>query len=355
MTLGIAAQWFAFVAFSLIGLAGALGMATTMSMFRSGIFLMASFLGVAGLFILLSADLLSLLQIMMYIGGMLVMILFMVLFSHDPGGAMMAAMKMARLEKFFSLGIKPMRMDHGGSESHEQDEGNDHQSEGHHQENGGEQHEEHRSHGEKHQHQRAHHEQQAGKGDGDGQGGHGEHGGHEEQGGHGGMDMSMTTPVKRHAAVLAALMGLLLVGLLLARPNWAVMDATPNPNSAQQVGSLLMGKYMMAFEGAGLLILLGIFGAVWLARPGEHPGTESRDAPVAEDGQPASLREDRLQPIVPGRRRLSVLVPHDIHADRDGDHELADVPEESAADKEQPSEHPHHEQDEHNQHSQHKT
>lgn len=44
-------------------------MTMTMSMFRSGVFLMASFIGVAGLFILLSADLIGLLQVMMYVGG----------------------------------------------------------------------------------------------------------------------------------------------------------------------------------------------------------------------------------------------------------------------------------------------
>ena len=89
---------------------GALGMTTTMSMFRSGIFLMASFIGVAGLFILLSADLIGLLQIMMYIGGMLVMILFMLLFSMDPGGAMMAGMEMSPVERLFSRGLKPQTM-----------------------------------------------------------------------------------------------------------------------------------------------------------------------------------------------------------------------------------------------------
>ena len=84
MILGATAQVFAFALLSLIAILGALGMATTMSMFRSGIFLMASFIGVSGLFILLSADLLGLLQIMMYIGGMLVMVLFMVLFMNGP-------------------------------------------------------------------------------------------------------------------------------------------------------------------------------------------------------------------------------------------------------------------------------
>jgi len=106
------------VAFGLsafIAVAGALGVTTTMSMFRSGIFLMASFIGVAGLFILLSADLLSLLQIMMYIGGMLVMILFMVLFMPDPGGAMMAAMPgmMSPVERFFSRGLAQADLEGG--------------------------------------------------------------------------------------------------------------------------------------------------------------------------------------------------------------------------------------------------
>ncbi len=77
----------AFGVLAFVAVAGALGMTTTMSMFRSGIFLMASFIGVAGLFILLSADLIGLLQVMMYIGGFLIMILFMVLVMHDPGGA----------------------------------------------------------------------------------------------------------------------------------------------------------------------------------------------------------------------------------------------------------------------------
>ena len=64
-------------------------MTRTMSMVRSGIFLMGGFSALAGLFLLLSADLLASMQLMMYIGGMLVMILFMVKMSMDPGGAMM--------------------------------------------------------------------------------------------------------------------------------------------------------------------------------------------------------------------------------------------------------------------------
>ncbi len=233
MTLNLGVQWAAFGLFSLIAVLGALGMATTMSMFRSGIFLMSSFIGVAGLFILLSADLIGLLQVMMYIGGMLVMILFMLLFSVDPGGAMMAGMQMSPVERLFSLGLKPKDDQQQGEMDHP---GMDH-------------------------------------GDSD----------------MGGMDMSMVTPARPWAAVLGILVGAALVFLLLWRPSWPQSLATPDPDPARQVGTLLMGKYMMAFEGAGLLILLGIFGAVMLQRPGSHPSEEDRAALVTADENPTPI------------------------------------------------------------------
>lgn len=263
MTIVPLAQWFFFIVFAVIGITGALGMATTMSMFRSGIFLMASFIGVAGLFVLLSADLLGLLQIMMYVGGMLVMILFMVLFSNDPGGAVMADMEMSPIERFFTLGISSDEM--GGD--------------GHHQMNGeGE---------EENGDEESHDEQDGG------------HDGHD-----GGMDMadmSMTTPIKPVAAVLAGLVGVLLVGLLLARPAWPIAGTSPDPRSAQMVGSLLMGKYMIAFEGAGLLILIGIYGAVLVSRPGSHPDKGDRERPVAVDEAPPQVETDSLEPLVARR------------------------------------------------------
>jgi len=54
---------------------------------------MASFVALAGLFILLDADLLAAIQIMMNVGGMLIMVLFMVMIMMDPGGEMMWDMK----------------------------------------------------------------------------------------------------------------------------------------------------------------------------------------------------------------------------------------------------------------------
>lgn len=236
-------QWIAFAVLSFVAVAGAVGMTTTMSMFRSGIFLMASFFGVAGLFILLEADLLGLLTVMMYLGGMLVMILFMVLFGSDPGGAMMTShMKLPWLEKLFSAGLAHDRpaADTGGA------------AQGEHQ--------------------------------GDGQGS--EHG--DGGGGHG--DMSMFTELKRPAAVLALVIGGALVALIALRPAFGTSAARPASDSAAQIGELLMGKYMIAFEGAGLLILLGIFGAVYLQRPGRHPDPSARARlQAAVDAHPAPI------------------------------------------------------------------
>lgn len=258
-------QIIAFAVFAFVAIAGALGMTTTMSMFRSGIFLMASFIGVAGLFILLSADLIGMLQIMMYIGGMLVMILFMVLFMPDPGGAMMATMDMPLLERWFSKGLAPRGANHGGQNQH-------------------------------------HHKEHAithGKHDGDEIRGNGnQHSGnpHDEMD-MGGMDTSMVTPVRPLAAWLAVAVGVVLVGLLLLRPAWRIIDGMPDPDSARRVGHLLMEKYMIAFEGAGVLILIGIFGAVLLARPSSHPDDPSRSAKVGVDEKPEPIADDRLTPL----------------------------------------------------------
>lgn len=86
-------EWAIFLALSGVAVFTAAGMILTMSMYRAGLALMTSFVALAGLFVLLDADLLAAIQIMMNVGGMLVMVLFMVMFMLDPGGEMMWDMK----------------------------------------------------------------------------------------------------------------------------------------------------------------------------------------------------------------------------------------------------------------------
>jgi NADH-quinone oxidoreductase subunit J len=348
--LSVAAQWFAFGLFSLLAVLGGLGMATTMSMFRSGIFLMASFIGVAGLFILLSADLLGLLQVMMYIGGMLVMVMFMVLFMMDPGGSMMAGMKMSFVERFFSRGLAPEEDQEKTGEAHDDahtghpgmheahsesaDTASGAAEAGHnmqvHDMKGMGQHDM----GMPTDHA-AQSVSPAGANDMDTDGAHAMQGmagkempgadgpnqdssdqdmkgtemqqtpdssGHDtvmagqDTSGHdmdmGGMDMSMTTPARPWGIWLGVVIALGLGLLILFRPAWPTGLAGPlDPDSPRQIGNLLMSKYMIGFEGAGLLILLGIMGAVFIQRPGSHPSDPSRAAYVTADEQPATMLE----------------------------------------------------------------
>src|SRR6266700_358728 len=86
-------EWGIFLALSAVAIITAACMIITMSMYRAGLALMASFVALAGLFILLIADLLAAIQVMMNVGGMLVMVLFMVMIMMDPGGEMMWGMK----------------------------------------------------------------------------------------------------------------------------------------------------------------------------------------------------------------------------------------------------------------------
>ncbi len=356
MILSVAAQWFAFGLFSLLAVLGGLGMATTMSMFRSGIFLMASFIGVAGLFILLSADLLGLLQVMMYIGGMLVMVLFMVLFMPDPGGSMMAGMKMSFVERFFSRGLAPeqgrdqeetneMQMGESQEDAHSGHAGTQAKTHGAHSESiaadaGHSMHAQDMNEAGNHDMDMPEmqpgqampgHETHSMSGemrDMDLHGAHDMHqmpgpetpsadrpdqdmSGHDMKGmgmhqmsgtgsqnmsGHemdmGGMDMSMTTPARPWGIWLGLLIAAGLVLLLLLRPAWPTQLAGPlDPDSPRQIGNLLMSKYMIGFEGAGLLILLGIMGAVFIQRPGSHPSDPARTAYVTAGEQPAAMLE----------------------------------------------------------------
>jgi NADH-quinone oxidoreductase subunit J len=111
--------------------------------------------------------------------------------------------------------------------------------------------------------------------------------------------MSMFTAIKRPAAILGLLIAAALVALLLWRPNWPVVSILPDQNSPEHIGRLLMEKYMVAFEGAGLLILLGIFGAVLVQQPAKRPAAPDRERLQAGmDESPPPPVDDPLKPEV---------------------------------------------------------
>jgi len=116
-----------------------------------------------------------------------------------------------------------------------------------------------------------------------------------------GMDMAMTTPVRPWGVGLGVTMALGLVLMIVLRPAWPTDLAGPlDPDAPRQIGTLLMDKYMIGFEGAGLLILLGIVGAAFIQRAGHHPSVDARSAMVTTEAPPATIAE--LHPLPEGSR-----------------------------------------------------
>ncbi len=77
----------AFFIFSLIAVIGALLVVTTRRLFHSALALVLSFVGVAGLYILLEAEFLAALQILIYVGAIALLILFAIMLTRhlmDP-------------------------------------------------------------------------------------------------------------------------------------------------------------------------------------------------------------------------------------------------------------------------------
>lgn len=74
----------AFYVFSALTLIGALAVLLTRNVLYAAFFLLLTLLGVAGLFVLASADFLAIAQIMIYIGGVLVLVIFGVMLTHKP-------------------------------------------------------------------------------------------------------------------------------------------------------------------------------------------------------------------------------------------------------------------------------
>ncbi|QJW88329.1 NADH-quinone oxidoreductase subunit J [Spirosoma taeanense] len=74
----------AFYGFTALTLGGALAVLLTRNVLYAAFFLLLTLLGVAGLFVLASADFLAVAQIMIYVGGVLVLVIFGVMLTHKP-------------------------------------------------------------------------------------------------------------------------------------------------------------------------------------------------------------------------------------------------------------------------------
>src|SRR6266567_1396542 len=305
--------WIIFLSLSAVAVVTAAGMLLTMSMYRAGLALMASFVALAGLFILLNADLLAAIQIMMNVGGMLVMVLFMVMIMMDPGGEMMWGMK--RDMRIPGPGAFSMTMPRGRPP--EEEPGGEKEQPGSSQvsewtcpmhpevrqdqpgtcpkcgmnlvpaeEAAQEQRGRAMEDGDSSSHDmpmdhtppadNAHmsdHEMSMHNMDMSGSGHDMHMTGHSTNGSSMAprqyydtmVDMAMSTAQLPWAIALGALAAILLIILVILTP-WPLAAGGPTQDATTMVGELLLSRYMIGFEGAAFLILAGIAGAVILGK-----------------------------------------------------------------------------------------
>ena len=92
-----------FITFALITLLGALGMLLQKNIIVAGLFMVATFFGVAGLFVLLANPVAAALQIIVYSGAIMVLVLFviMMLNSHEEE----AAQSPRSVQRWLSLAV----------------------------------------------------------------------------------------------------------------------------------------------------------------------------------------------------------------------------------------------------------
>lgn len=80
-------QTIVFWALAAVTLLGALGVVLLRDMVRAALALVASFLGVAGLFLFLNAPFLGIVQVLIYVGAIAILITFAIMLTSDIGRA----------------------------------------------------------------------------------------------------------------------------------------------------------------------------------------------------------------------------------------------------------------------------
>ena len=72
-----------FIILSAVAVVGALGVVLNRPLFRSALFLVLSFVGVAGFYILLEVPLLAMVQLLIYVGAIAILIIFAIMLSRQ--------------------------------------------------------------------------------------------------------------------------------------------------------------------------------------------------------------------------------------------------------------------------------
>ena len=84
---------------------GALGVALSTNVVYSAMSLMATLLGASGLYVFLAADFVAVVQVLVYVGGILVLTLFAIMLTHQISEVQVSNRSVGRLPAFALVGI----------------------------------------------------------------------------------------------------------------------------------------------------------------------------------------------------------------------------------------------------------
>jgi NADH-quinone oxidoreductase subunit J len=80
-------QWLAFIILSLLTLGGGILVVADRNLFHGALWLLVSLFGVAGLFVMLSAPFLAAVQVLVYMGAIVILIIFAIMLTRRVMGA----------------------------------------------------------------------------------------------------------------------------------------------------------------------------------------------------------------------------------------------------------------------------
>lgn len=93
----------AFYLMAILAISGALLVSWSKNIVHSAFALLATFFGVAGIYVLLAADLLAIVQLLVYVGGILILILFAVMLTSSIVDANVSNPSFGTLRSLFAL------------------------------------------------------------------------------------------------------------------------------------------------------------------------------------------------------------------------------------------------------------
>src|SRR5215813_7651729 len=79
-------QWIAFIVLSLLVLGGGLMVVVDRNLFHSALWLLVTLFGVGGLFVMLSAPFLAAVQVLVYMGAIVILIIFAIMLTQRMMG-----------------------------------------------------------------------------------------------------------------------------------------------------------------------------------------------------------------------------------------------------------------------------